>query len=99
MNKFIYIKAKLSNTGIFYKFFNLSMIVTCSNVLQKSKVDVKLSILLFLFLYAKLTRSHFYRNESLPTSCGLWYSRLFWVFDYINNDQSAGAEIIQLYII
>ena len=35
MNKFIYIKAKLSNSDIFYKFYNLSMIVTSSNILQE----------------------------------------------------------------
>ena len=34
MNKFIYIKAKLSNSDIFYKFYHLSMIVTSSNILQ-----------------------------------------------------------------
>ena len=49
------------------------MIVKFSNLLQKSKVDVKLSVLLFLFLYAKLTRSHFISTEmNLFPEVTLW---------------------------
>ena len=83
MKKFIYIKAKLSNSDIFYKFYNLSMIVTnrsLTSLFDKHFIKT-VSILLYFMLNWHMCQSCLQKWICfLRSHCGLWYSRLFWVF-------------------